>query len=304
MFRYAVFFIFLFVQPIQASSLLEEADAVANDPLAVPTPALIDAVKRAISDNDDETYEISVDQLFERITGFPSSSSAKPAYVSENEFMERMCAFFRIRDPLLTPQRLEDMRHHSALMADSAIGLKRTDDLLFRSMLECMYEDGRPTPTSVAMRDGMAWSWKLSTATFDEAQSMERDYAALMAAHPDNMNYKFLHLTIALRLDEIRLDALTVQNRKLFDEGPLFRVDLIEKAHGGDLRAQLEVARRLETGNRFRQHNAMAYFWYTRALNNGGGEVAQAGLDRLHSLLTPGDFFSIDIWTRNNHRPY
>ena len=83
-----------------------------------------------------------------------------------------------------------------------------------------------------------------------------------------------------------------------------FRARLVEQAHNGDLSAQLEVARLLETGNQFRQDYAMAYFWYKRALDNSGGGKAKTGMDRIFPHLSETDLIAIDVWLEQNHRPY
>ncbi len=174
-----------------------------------------------------------------------------------------------------------------------------------RAIIDCVQDNGEPVPEAKALRDGLVWAKKLYAANIEGVRVLGREYEALVERYPDNLIYDLLlDMTIRGRIRDIREEEERQEWKKRYPEGIGFQSTLVAKAHKGDLAAQLEVAHRIEIGNNFRQDNAMAYFWYKRALQNGGGEAAQTGMDRLFPHLSVGDFLSIDIWTEEGHRPY
>ncbi|MBT7138335.1 MAG: hypothetical protein HN889_10755 [Rhodospirillaceae bacterium] len=204
---------------------------------------------------------------------------------------------------LLTKQDLEHLHHQ---MRIPAFVLVEENDFppYVRGIINCVQDNGEPVPEAKALRDGLSWAKKLHAATVEEIRVMGREYETLLERHPDNVNYDILNSFINSKIKEIHWEKEHQEWKKRYPEGLGFQTNLVNKAHKGDLAAQLKLARRLEIGHNFRQSNAMAYFWYKRALQNGGGDVAQTGTDRLFPHLSVADFLNIEIWTEGNFRPY
>ena len=281
---------------------LSATPVVAGDPDPTPLPVLIEQAKKALAEEDEKTFDDLLGQLFVRITGFQGSSSAMPEGVSDDLYIQRMCEYDRVADPITTPELRDVMRHQLALIAYSVVHEGSENHVSIRAVTECVHEDGHPTATTLMMRDGIAWAKALRGANAEEALKMVKAKEALASKHP-----RIRELALLAKLS--RYDAEDKKKVELKKgvkptERIFPKAILVDKADRGDLASQLEVARRLETGDKFQQDNAMAFFWYTRALKNGGGEAAQAAMDRLLPHLDAGHLMSIDIWTRRGHRPY
>ena len=268
-------------------------------------PVLIDKAKAALVADDMQTFDDLLMQLFERITGIPAQASEIPDGMSDDEFVKRYCDYDRLTEPLFTPKHLELLRYDLALTGYAAVSLERDGDVYIRSMAQCVFNDGQPTRRAQFMQDGIAWAKTFKAANAAQAQGLAQEIVSLAAKHPDIDQLAILADMVRIAAEE-KQDA--EQSKANDDERRMARlgdqIDLVGRADKGSLSAQLEVARRLETGNKFRQDFAMAYFWYQRAFNNSGGKIAQAGMDRILFQLTDVDFIKIDVWTRRHHRPF
>lgn len=284
---------------------LSSTNVIADDQHLTPIAALIDKAKTALAQHDEKTFDRLTDRIFERITGFSASASPAPEDVSDDEYIQRMCSYDRLTERIYTLEHFNVVRHQMALTAYLVVREDKENDVTIRAMTECISDDGRPTIRAQFMRDGIAWIKTFQAANTEQALSMAQDIEALAANHPNTTQ-------LATLANLVRYDARQKQkadrSKTDYDERRVneltYQTDFIEKAHYGDLDAQLEVARRLETGDKFDQNNRFAYFWYKRALQNGGGETAQTALDRLAPQLDWFDLELVDMWLSKNHRPY
>ena len=283
---------------------LSSTDVVADNSDLTPIPVLIENAERALAQNDLERSQQLINEIYELTTGLDAEEEVPGKDRTTPDIQKRLCPFRQAMAPLLTNKRLEHLHHQMRIVAFGVVKDKEENAPYVRAIIECVLDNGEPVPEAKALREGLSWAKTLHAANIEEARAMGREYEALLERHSDNIIYDVLNMFISGKIDDIHWEEKRREFKKRYPEGILFKGELIEKAHKGDLAAQLEVADRLETGNIFQQNNAMAYFWYQRAVKNGGGEAAQAGMDRLFPHLSVADFASIDIWTRNDHRPY
>ncbi len=282
---------------------LSSNDVVADDPALTPVSVLVEKAKKAIAQNDLERSGQLINEIYEMTTGLDAQEIISIKDSSTPEIQKRLCPYRKAKAPLLTKQDLAHLHHQMRIPAFIFVDENDFPPYV-RGIINCVQDNGEPVPEAKALRDGLSWAKKLHAATVEEIRVMGREYETLLERHPDNVNYDILNGFINFKIKEIHWEKERREWKKRYPEGIGFQSGLVAKAHKGDLAAQLKVARRLEIGNNFRQNNAMAYFWYIRAQQNGGGDVAQAGMDRLFPLLTVADFMNIEIWTEGNFRPY
>ena len=281
---------------------LSSTPVVAGELSPTPIPVLIEQAKKALAEEDGKTYEEIIVQIFERITGFPASTSERPEGVSEELFNDKVCEFDRVFERIFTTDRLIDTLAITAFSLVMQGQEGKVDDVILAT--DCVRGNGRKSATNYLLREGIAWAKNLKTASPDEVRFLEQKYEALVKQHPQNEFY-MVRAKIAREQGFInRMEAKKKEPKTRFLEEIEYQVKLVAKAYLGDLVKQLEVARRLETGDKFRQNNAKAYFWYKRALQNGGGETAQSGMDRLFPQLSMDDLATVEVWIENNGRPF
>jgi len=264
---------------------------------------LVSQAKESLADHDEKAFNGLMDQLFEHITGFSALSSQLPKGISDNQYIQKMCDYARVSNQILTHEILDAMRHQTGLMAYSVVLDGEESDLYIRAMTDCVFEDGRPVPTAQFMRDGIAWAKTFQAANAEQAMSMAEDKVALASKNPQIKELATLSKLVLYDAKDKERNASTKNETPEMDN-TIYHASLIDKADKGDLVAQLDVAHRLETGDKFEQNNRFAYFWYKRALQNKGGKAAQSGMDRLLPHLEKFDFMLIDMWFEKKHRPY
>ncbi|MCW8914623.1 MAG: hypothetical protein OQK24_02075 [Magnetovibrio sp.] len=295
-------------KPLQiflVSVFLFISDGKAGTPATSSLQTLIDQAKAALIAEDIETFDTYMARLFERVTGMSNSTDQVPTGMAEAEYIRRMCEYAKVSEPIYTPVLLNVIRHQTALTGYMAVVDGEEKQLHFRVAANCTHDDGRPEIISKYMMDGLSWAKEFLAADAAQSTRMAQDIKTLSEQNP-----KIEELAILAKL--VGFDAVEKQRaedpeiRKAEQKAKqiTFRTRLVEKAHKGDLSAQLEVAHGLETGDKFRKDISMAYFWYKRAHENSGGGKAQAGMDRLLPHLTDVDWSKIDLWTRKGHRPY
>lgn len=279
---------------------LSSTVAAADGAGLTPIPVLIDKAKKALAEEDDETYDGVMDQLYERITGFPASFSELPEGVSDELYIHKVCQYDRVIDTILTPALLDVMRYQAATMAYSIVAEGSENDVSIRAMKECVYEDGRPTRVALLMLDGIAWVKKLNAANAEEALLMAQEIQALAVKKP--------HIKELITLSKLaRFDAEGKREEERPKSKGEKQRDLIHrleaKAFRGDLASQLELARRLEAGDLAPKKFVVAYYWYSLAKKNSGGDTAQAGLNRLLPQLSEDDLWTVKIWMKRKGLP-
>lgn len=277
------------------------AEAIADDRHRTPISVLVDAAKKALKAGDEKTFDNLDKQLFERTTGFPYSPNRLPVGITRAEYEARLCPYRKVKALVLTTERIRYLHHGARLSAYFIVEKREENAPYVRAILECSQDNGDLVPDAKALRKGIAWAEKLKSADIGDARTMALEYEALSERFPDDPIYGALAGLVRAQVSTLR-SKLEPQNRPT--EDGYFQGALVDKAHKGDLSAQMEVARRLETGKRFRQNNAMSYYWYKRSLENGGGEAARSGMNRLHPQLSAGELLSIEVWTKNKLRPY
>jgi len=265
---------------------------------------LISQAEAALARDDRQSVDRLIDEIYSLTTGLDPALEGKPEHLSNADYEKRLCPFRQATTPLLTAQELEYLHHEMRLAAYSIVQAKEENAPYIQTTIECVQANGEPVPEALALIKGIEWARKLASADINELRAMAQEYEELIQRHPDNQLYEVLNSIIDMHADNHRLDGLTKETHQLLTEGILYQSNLVEKADKGDLALQLEVAHRLETGDKFRQDHRFAYFWYKRALQNGGGEPAQNGLDRLHPQLDWLDHELVDMWLRKKHRPY
>jgi hypothetical protein len=287
---------------------LSSTNAVADSPELTPIPVLIENAKKALAEQDEKKFDSLTDQLFQRITGFDgASSSVPPEGVSDDLYVQKMCDYNRVIDPILPPELLTAMHYQMASAAYSVVSGGHENDVDIRAITECVYEDGRPTHTARSMRDGIAWVKKLEAANAEKAMGMAQDMAALAAKNPQIKELATLS-KLALFDAEDKQEA----ERPVSDEEKQRNLEkkqkdlmdaLVLKAYYGDLASQLTMARRLEKHDSDFVKPASAYYWYSLAVKNGGGDDAQAGLNRLLPQLDKVGLWLANRWLRNKTLP-
>lgn len=278
---------------------LTSSDSLADTSDQLSVQELAHKAKAAFDTRDEETFKVLLERIFQRIAGFPYSLPHVPLGMSDDDYIEKRCEFDRVTQNIFSTEFWDKYRYEVDLIAFAAVRDGKEQSVLTRAMTNCRFADGELTKTSQFMLDGIAWAKKFQAADAGQALRMAQDKKALAEQNP-----KIIELDILATMVELHVQDKQKTGRPERSGEFSPQATLVDKADKGDLSAQLEMAHRLEIGDHSRQDNAMAYFWYKRALNNGGGEAAQSGLDRLLPRLTDIDTLSINIWTKNNHRPY
>lgn len=266
---------------------------------------LVTQGKAAIARGDHQEEERIINEIFKLTTGLAPDFEETPEHQSNADYQNKLCPYRKAIASLMTDQDILYLHHKSRFAAFRIVYRKEENKPYVLTIIKCTHDNGTPVPDSIALKNGIEWALKIRTADIAELRTMGQEYEKLLKHQPNAQLYQLLDTIIDLEIDGRHLDNLSQQADQLLNEGLFYQARLVEKADKGNLAAQMEVAQRLETGDKFRQDNAAAYFWYKRALDNNGGKAAQSGLDRLLPHLSEIDFLlSIDIWTRNNHRPY
>ena len=265
-----------------------------------PVPALVEQAKKALIEQDEKKFKDVSDHLFERVTGFPATTSQIPEDLSDEDYIKRMCAYTEIIEPVFTQELLDVMRHQSALMAYSTVLDGTENDITIRGITDCTHEDGRPLATAQFMRDGIAWAKTFQSANAAQAQAMAQGVQARAEQNPQIRELAILAKLVGYHAQ----DKQDARHQKPANNKHVTPTrSLVSKAHKGDLTSQMELARRLETGDHASTKIPSAYFWYERARKNGGGEAAQAGLNRLLPKLSQDDLWRVDLWGKRNVIP-
>ncbi len=275
-----------------------------DDTDSTPIQALVEQAKKALARNNFEKVQQIFAEIYELTTGLDAEADIPIKDRPTVDIQNRLCPYRKAIAPLLTAQELEHLHHQMRVVAFGVVKKKEEDAPFVRAIIECVRDNGEPVAESKALQDGLNWARKLHAADIDGIRAMGREYERLFERYPDNLFYDLLNSFIKGKIDDIRWENERQEFKKRYPVGILFRQNLVNKAHKGGLAAQLELSRRLETGHNFRQDNAMAYFWYQRALKNGGGEFAQNGMDRLYPRLSELELWLVDMWTKEGHRPY
>ncbi len=227
-------------------------------------------------------------------------------------FEKRVCIYYKAIASLYTREELELLRHESRFRAYSmffimrGVGTKirgKTEIEVAQIIMKCVRDNGAPVPEAKALREGHAWAKRLDASNIAEAQTMAQEYEALLKRHPDDKMYQWFNVVMGLTVDRKRSDRdleKATQRVEVLD----YRRDLAKKAGNGDVAVQLEIAHRLETGDKFEQNKMFAYYWFKRAQQNGGGEEAQKGLDRLRPQFTEIDLMRIEDMLEKNYLMY
>lgn len=265
-----------------------------------PITELIEAARQAKDQRDDKKFDEITGQIYERVTGSDILTREVPEGVTADEFSERLCAYEKVTSSLYTPSEIDLLRHAWRLIDYGLVSGPEVSKSI-RASMSCALDNGELVPKAKALRDARSWSKKLKAASLSEALEMVREYEMLFEKHPDNGVY----LAIAdLIRQEIYEGPLAKIAERFSEEDLRFQRDLVQSARNGDAAEQLKLAQHLEEGSRFIQGNAKAYFWYKRALQNGGGQPAQTAVGRLYPQLSKLDLGYISFWTGLNSDPY
>lgn len=265
---------------------------------------LIAQAKAAIARGDGAQEDRLLDEIYALTTGLDPADAEKAEHFSNAERQRKLCPYRKAIDPLLTADDIEYLHHTMRVAAFTIIAKKEANAAYVQAALGCTQDDGAPVPNALALQEGIEWARKLEAADDAETRVLAREYEDLIQHYPDDQLYQWLRFLIDGKSTELRLAEVLEETQQLLNEGILYQARLVEKADRGDLAVQLEVARRLETGDKFEKDHRFAYFWYTRAQQNGGGDAAQSGLDRLHPQLSWLDHELVDMWLTKKHRPY
>ncbi len=284
--------------------ILSSGDVVADDPALTPISVLVEKAKKAIAQNDLERSGQLINEIYEMTTGLDAKEEIPIKDLATLDIQIRLCPYRQAMAPLHTTQVLERLHHQMRIVAFGIVKDKEENAPNVRAIIDCVQDNGEPVPEAKALRDGLVWAKKLHAANIEEVRAMGREYEALVERYPEDLFYDILNKSIDDKISKIRKEEERQEWKKRYPKGIGFQARLVVKAGKGDLAAQLEVAHRLETGNKFPQDNAMAYFWYKRARQNDGGEAAQTGMDRLFPHLSEFDFWLIDMWIEEGIRPY
>jgi len=265
--------------------------------------SLISQAEEAIARNDDEERNRIVEEIFVLTTGLDVKLEELLESYSAEELEKRLCIFYKAIAPLHTQEELEVIRHEARFRAFKLIKYGLTKYEGVRISLECVQNNGEPVPEAKALREGLVWAKRLYESDIAEAQAMAREYETLLKGHPDNEVYQWFNENMGLLVDgkraHLNLEKST-QRVEILD----YRRTFAEQADNGDVAIQIELARRLETGDKFEQNKMFAYYWFKRAQQNGGGEEPQKGLDRLRPLFTDVDLRRIENWIKKKYRMY
>ncbi len=291
---------------------LSSGYAIAEDTSSIPVSVLVEQAKKALAQNDIEERDRIVDKIFKLTTGLELPFERVPETLSADEIEKRICTYKKVTAQLYTPEELELLRHETRFRSYIVLFIKRDTGIQirgrseFESMqirMECIQDNGEPVPEARALRDGQAWAMRLNESSIADAQTIAQEYEALLKHRPDEERYRWFHMMTGLIVNAKRSKhnlEESIQRVKLSS----YRAELAEKADDGDVTVQLELARRLETGDKFEQNKLYAYYWYKRAHLNGGGKEAQEGLDRLLPGFDEIDLIRIEVLLDDKYRPY
>lgn len=264
---------------------------------------LVSQAEAAIARDDRQAADRLIDEIYELTTGFDASVDGKPENLSKADYEKIICPYRKALVPLLTAEEIEYGRHEMRLFALQTILFNREDHPYVSAILECIHDNGEPALEARALRDGLVWAKKMNAANIDELQIMLQEYEALAKQYPEYELYQLLHENLDFKIDSHRAANESKELKQRLKDID-FQKELVEKAAKGSLAAQLEVARRLETGDIFKHDNHLAYFWYKLALQNDGREAAQSGIDRLLPHLNEFELEWADWWLKTKHHPY
>lgn len=265
--------------------------------------SLISQAQEAIARNDDAERSRIVGEIYELTTGRDAKFGKSTESLSGEEYEKRTCLYHKAIAPLRTREELERIGHEERFYAYFAIQQGEADAESLRNRLECVQDNGEPVPEAMALREGLAWAKRLHRSDIAETKAVAQEYEALGKRYPGNERYRWFHHMIDSLVDRKRAELEREKSNRRF-EISAFRTTLAEKANKGDVAAQLEIARRLETGDRFSLSFHFAYYWYKRAQQNGGGEEAQKGLNRLLPQLTEVDLMLVKNWIEKKYVMY
>lgn len=263
---------------------------------------LLSQAEEALADNDRKTVGRLTKEIYELMTGF-DPSQGKPEHISIEDYRNRVCLFLKATDSLMTVQDIENLHHEMRPVALMFVLANDDHHPYVQAITECIQDNGTPVPGAIALKEGIEWALKLEAADIVEKQVMAREYEELFERHPENQVYQQLNLIIRLSVDKTVAKARANESKQRL-EALTYRRSLAEKANKGDVSAQLEVALRLETGDKFEQNSMFAYYWYKRAEQNGGGEEAQKGLVRLLPRFNEIDLMRIENMIEKKHLMY
>jgi len=280
--------------------ILSSAESISDERDQRPIAELVEAARQAKDRQDDKKFDEVITQIYRRVTGFDISILEIPEGVTHAEFDERICAYRKVISPLHTPSEIDILRHSARLLGYSLI-TSEEENPHYRALMSCAHDNGELIPFGKALREGKIWARRLQSASRDEAREMTQEYEDLLGKHPGNRFYKDIIQLIRKVTDK---DGSANEVQRFNDDDQKFQWNLVQTAHNGDLSAQMDLAQRLEAGDRFIQGNAKAYFWYKRALQNGGGQPAQTAVGRLYPQLSKLDLGYISFWTGLNSDPY
>jgi len=251
--------------------------------------------QRLIARNNEAERDRIFSEIFEQTTGQDAKLETLRDSLSPEEYEKRACLYFKATAPLHTQEELEHLGHEARIDAYRFITLEKTETNALRIRMKCVQDTGDPVPEAKALREGFAWAKRLHESDIAETNSVAQEYEALSKRHPGNEMYQWFHFLMSSLVDQKR--AKRDREESMRDlEISTFRMTLAQQANRGDVAAQLEIARHLETGNKFEQNTHFAYYWYKRAQQNGGGEEAQKGMDRLLPPLTEIDLMRVKHW--------
>ena len=259
--------------------------------------------RAAIFRNDDVEIERIADEILEMTKGLGIDLEVDPESYLVQELEKRICAYQKALISPHTQAELELLRHGIRFNAYLLVRMGYTEAKYLQIASECIQDNGDPAPIANVLREGLAWAKRLDASKLTEAQAMAREYEVLLKDHPDDEMYQWFNLMMGAHVDVKRAHLDAEESSQRLAEMD-YRRGLAEKANKGDVAVQLELARRLESGDRFEQNILFAYYWYKRAQQNGGGEEAQTGLDRLHPRFTVIDLDRVDDMLENKYPMY
>lgn len=275
--------------------------AFAGERDAPPVSVLVERAREALAKGDEKAYLALVERLFERAAEM-ELSSAPPEGMREKGRKESLCEYSWALERILSSERVIESLAISAFSLVRQGKEERAGEMIWAT--ECVREGGRKPSTRSLLRDGITWAKKVQAADAEKAEALAREYETLAKRHPQDELYRLRAWIAREQASFNSAEARKKEFNSRTSEETAYQVTLVARAYLGDLAKQLEVARRLETGDKFRQDDAKAFFWYQRALRNGGGEAAQTGMDRLFPRLSEEDLAAVQVWADSDGRPY
>lgn len=272
---------------------------------------LVFQAKAAIAENDRTTVERLFDEILVLTTGLDPTIEETSEHRVNADYQRKLCPYRKATGPLMEATDIEDLFHLTRIAAFGIVKKKAENAPYVLAIIGCVQDNGKPVPDALALINGIKWAQKLEAANAAETQIMAKEYDDLIKRYPEKKLYQWVRTGTGLSAEGYRLKNLSKDLNKRHKDGAsdpsklfLFQMELTKKADKGDLGAQLDVAHRLEKGDKFKQNNHFAYFWYKRALQNNGGEAAQSGLDRLLPRLDEIDLRRVENWLQKKYRPY